>query len=76
MNRMGTLFWIRRFVFVLCLSFAVIAPGLMARDRPCASALFQASIWAPIAATIFVATRLFHSSRGRRCNLCRDMPGE
>lgn len=73
---MGMFFWIRRFVFILCLSFAVIALGLMARGRPDASALFHASIWAPIAATIFVATRLYHSSRGRRCDLCRDMPDE
>lgn len=73
---MGIAFWIRRFAWVYAMAFVVIgASQWLLRGRTPADAATQAAIWALVATTLFVATRLHHSSRGRHCVLCRDTPG-
>jgi hypothetical protein len=72
---MGTAFWIRRFLGVFALAFAIItASQFLLRGRTPADAALQGLIWAAIAAGIFTATRLYHSRRGVACALCRDTP--
>jgi hypothetical protein len=73
---MGTGFWVRRFLWVYAMAFVVIgASQYLLRGRTLADAATQAAIWSAIATTLFVATRLYHSRRGRHCALCRDTPG-
>lgn len=71
---MGTSFWIRRFCFVLCLAFGVIAAGQLLRRHTMSEAFMHATLWAPIAASVFTVARLYQSSRGQRCDICRDTP--
>lgn len=71
---MGTKFWILRFLHVSGFAFLGILGGQLLIGRGGEQALAQALIWAPITAAVFAATRLYHIRRGRRCELCRDMP--
>lgn len=67
-------FWIRRFLFVFAGAFAVLVAAGLVRGRPWPVILADSALWAALAAGLFVATRLYHSRRGRHCELCRDMP--
>jgi hypothetical protein len=72
---LGTAFWIRRFLAVFALAFAIItASQFLLRDRAIEDAALQGLVWAGIAACIFTATRLYRSRRGEACALCRDTP--
>jgi hypothetical protein len=73
---LGTAFWIRRFLGVFALAFAIItASQCLLRGRTLADAALQGAVWAAIAAGLFTATRLYKSRRGEHCALCRDTPG-
>lgn len=71
---MGTKFWVIRFLQVWGFAFLGILGGQLLIGRGGEQALTQALVWAPITAAVFVATRLYHIRRGRRCELCNDMP--
>jgi hypothetical protein len=67
-------FWIRRFVFVFLGVFAVLAVAGFARARPWQVVLADSALWSALSSTLFVAARLYQSSRGRHCALCGDTP--
>jgi hypothetical protein len=67
-------FWIRRFLLVFFGAFVVLATAGFVRGRPWETVLADSGLWGAIAATLFVATRLYHSRKGRHCALCRDTP--
>jgi hypothetical protein len=67
-------FWIKRFVIVFTCGFAVLVACGFLRNRAWPTVLEQSALWAAIGSTIFIATRLYHSSKGRRCEMCRDIP--
>jgi hypothetical protein len=72
---LGTVFWIRRFLSVFALAFAIItASQFLLRGRTPADAALQGLVWAGIAASLFTATRLYRSRKGQHCALCRDTP--
>lgn len=71
---MGLKFWIVRFLQVGGFAFLGIFGGQLLIGRGGEQALTQALVWAPITAAVFTATRLYHIRRGRRCELCGDMP--
>lgn len=71
---MGIGFWLRRYAFVFALAFAVIAAAQLLRGRELELALQHALLWAAMSAGVFLATRLYYSSRGVPCALCRDTP--
>jgi len=71
---MGLKFWIRRFLQVCMFAFLGILGGQLLIGRGGQQAMGQALFWAPITASVFIATRLYHIRRGRRCELCNDMP--
>ena len=75
-SSMGTAFWLRRFAAVFILAFGVIATSQwLLRGRTPADAALQGAIWAAIAASLFIATRIYKSRRGEACALCNDTPG-
>jgi hypothetical protein len=74
-SALGTVFWIRRFLWVFTLAFAIItASQFLLRGRTPGDAALQGLIWAGIAASVFTATRLYRSRKGQHCALCRDTP--
>ena len=67
-------FWIRRFLVVFAGAFILLFAVYAVKGRKLPRAAGDAAVWAGAAATLFIATRLYHSSKGRQCELCRDMP--
>jgi predicted lipid-binding transport protein (Tim44 family) len=67
-------FWIKRFVTMFLGTFAVLLVVGMLKGRAFATAASESALWAGIAATIFIATRIYRSRRGQHCELCRDTP--
>jgi hypothetical protein len=71
---MGTAFWVKRYVVVLAIAFAIIVIGQLVQQRTLEHALFEGAIWAPLAAAIFIAVRIVRARRGDACALCNDIP--
>lgn len=71
---MGIAFWIRRFVVVLAITFAIICCAQLLKGHTLEYSLVHAGSWAVIATSIFIAGRYYDSSKGRHCALCKDTP--
>jgi len=71
---MGRAFWIRRYGQVWAIALAVIAVAQYAKGRPLGDAVLQGLLWGGISASVFTASRIYQSRRGRHCALCRDTP--
>lgn len=67
-------FWIKRFMSVFLGAFAVLLVVGILKGRAFATAAPESALWAGIAATIFLATRIYRSRKGQHCELCRDTP--
>jgi len=73
---MRLFFWIKRFLTIFTGAFILLFAVGIARGRPMRQVLFDSVVWSGIAAALFVATRLYHLSKGRKCELCQDAPPE
>ena len=71
---MSTGFWIRRFLVVLALAFAVICTAHLLRGRGFEYSVTQAAIWSAISALVFTVARFFQARRGQHCAICNDTP--
>lgn len=71
---MGILFWLRRFLPMFCIAFAVIVSTHLLRGHELLFSLSESFLWAMISANIFVFTRAYHTRKGRSCALCNDIP--
>ncbi|MEO6003507.1 MAG: hypothetical protein ABIZ04_23085 [Opitutus sp.] len=69
-------FWIKRFFVVFAGVFVVLIIAGLLRGRPIAGVATESAIWSGITSAVFVATRIYHSKRGRECALCGDTPGQ
>lgn len=70
---MGTLFWIKRFLLVFCCTFLLIfLSAVLLRHREVWQASWESALWALLATVIFITNRLYRSSRGQACAICRD----
>ncbi len=67
-------FWIKRFVTVFLGAFVILLAIGLLKDRALSIAVRESALWAGIAATIFIVTRIYRSRRGEHCELCRDTP--
>lgn len=72
---MKFIFFAKRFLIVLVGAFIVLMAVALVRGRSWQQALGDSALWASIAATIFIVTRIYRSSRGEACALCGD-PGQ
>jgi hypothetical protein len=70
----GILFWLRRFLLVFCIAFALILGAHLLRGHELMFSLSESLLWAMISANIFVTARIYQSRMGRHCALCRDTP--
>ena len=71
---MGTEFWVKRFMTVLAGAFVIICGAQMLKGHDLTDSLTHGAIWSVITATVFTAARLFQSSRGEHCAICKDTP--
>ena len=69
---MGARFWVRRFCVVYAGIFAVLLLVERLKGHPWRGALAFSGLWALISASIFIGTRLYYSSKGEACPLCKD----
>ncbi len=72
---MGVIFWLRRFLFVFCIAFAVIVSAHLLRGHELMFSLSESLLWAVISANIFIASRIYQSRTGVQCALCDDISG-
>lgn len=73
---MSTKFWILRAIRVFTLVAILLFMVEILKGHDIQSALSFALLWSFIATAIFIATRLYHSSKGRHCALCNDTPDD
>ena len=67
-------FWLKRFLIVFSGAFAVLLGVALLRSRPPAQAAAESALWAGIATSIFIATRVYRARQGQHCELCGDTP--
>lgn len=71
---MGTWFWIKRFVTAFIVAFLILALVQAAKGYEWDEAITHGLIWGFISSVIFTAARIYQSSRGNHCALCKDTP--
>lgn len=71
---MGIFFWIRRFLLIFGLVFAVLVSVHLLRGHELLFSLKESLLWGIITANIFVASRIYNSRQGKHCALCNDIP--
>jgi hypothetical protein len=71
---MGTAFWVRRFLFVSVFAACVIASAQFLKGHDLHYSLAQGLLWGAISASVFTCARIYHSSKGVHCAICRDTP--
>ena len=71
---MGLAFWIKRFLTVWLLAFAVLLAVELLKGHGMQAALAFSAAWSLLAASIFTAARIYQARRGRHCALCNDIP--
>lgn len=69
-------FWTGRFLLVFTGMLTLIFVAGVVRGRDPVGVLREGAPWSALAAGLFVATRIYHLSRGRRCSLCKDAQDE
>jgi hypothetical protein len=67
-------FWVKRFLVVLGLAFAVICTAQLLKGRGLEYSAAQAAIWSIISAIVFTVARFFQARRGQHCAICKDTP--
>jgi hypothetical protein len=73
---MGARFWIKRCLAVALGAFLLLLLAERLKGHGWREALAFSAAWALISASIFIGTRLYHSSHGQACAMCKDMPEE
>lgn len=71
---MGTAFWIRRTATVFALVATVLFVVSLLKGRGLAGSAQFTAVWASATTAVFIAARLYQSSRGQHCELCQDIP--
>jgi len=71
---MGRIFWIKRFLAVAALVFAVLMLIELLKGHDPESALTFSAVWSLITSAIFTGTRIYRSRKGQYCAVCRDTP--
>jgi hypothetical protein len=71
---LSTGFWIKRFLTVLALAFAVICAAQLLKGHGLEYSVTQATIWSLISSLVFTVARYFQARRGQHCAICKDTP--
>ena len=71
---MGRAFWIKRFLIVTLVAFAVLTAVELLKGHELVQALSFGFGWGVLASAVFTATRIYRSRRGQQCAICNDTP--
>ena len=71
---MDRAFWIKRFLFVAFVVFAVLTTVELLKGHELFQALSFALGWGVLASIVFTATRIYRSRKGQHCAVCNDIP--
>jgi membrane associated rhomboid family serine protease len=71
---MGTAFWIKHFLLVLAVAFAIICGVQLLKGHDVAYSVTQGAIWGVIGAAIFCGARYRQMRKAQHCALCKDAP--
>ena len=71
---MGVAFWIRRFFWVYGIAFLILLTSERIKAHGWRDGLVFSALWALITASVYIGTRLYYSSQGVACAICKDMP--
>ncbi len=71
---MGLSFWIRRYLTVLVIAFAILTTIHWLKGNNVQVSLEFGLLWSLITTTVFTAARIYHSRRGQHCAICKDTP--
>jgi hypothetical protein len=71
---MHILFWLRRFIPVFCIAFAVIVSAYLLRGHELMFSLSESLLWAMISANIFTTSHMYQSQKGQSGMLCKNAP--
>ncbi|HTL97761.1 MAG TPA: hypothetical protein VL181_03050 [Holophagaceae bacterium] len=71
---MGARFWIKRFLAVYATAFLILAISEWIKGHGWRGGRVFSAEWALITASVFIGTRLYYSSQGVACAICKDTP--
>ena len=67
-------FWLKRFVQVFLVAFAILTASELLKQHGLGNALLFAALWSFISTSIFIGVRIYYTSRGKNCPMCNDLP--
>lgn len=70
---MGALFWIRRFVVVAVLAFALLSGVQWLKGHHLDQALWHGGLWGLITATVFTGVAYYRYRKNRQCPVVQQM---
>ncbi len=71
---MSIAFWIKRFLFVTVIAFAILTPVQLLKGHELLEAVSFGLCWGVIASAIYTGTRIYRSRKGQHCAMCNDTP--
>ena len=67
-------FWLKRFLQVFLVAFAILTASEMLKHHGLGNALQFAALWAFLSTSIFIGVRIYYTSKGKNCPMCNDLP--
>ena len=67
-------FWLKRFLQVFIVSFAILIASEMLKQHGLRNGLQFAALWAFLSTSIFIGVRIYYTSKGKNCPMCNDLP--
>lgn len=71
---MGRAFWVKRFLVVAVVAFAILTLAQWVKGRELVAAMSFGLGWGVLASAIFTGTRMYRSRKGQQCAICNDTP--
>ncbi|MEW6992008.1 hypothetical protein AADZ91_15170 [Colwelliaceae bacterium 6441] len=71
MNKLSLKFWLIRAIKIYCSVAIILLIVELIKDHTLINAIYFALFWSFITTSVFIATILYHLSKGRHCQLCQ-----
>ena len=71
---MGRVFWIKRFLMVAFVAFALLTAVELLKGHDLVQAVLFGLGWGVLASALFTVTRIYRSRKGQHCAICKDIP--
>jgi len=73
-GNMSPSLWVKRFVVVTALVFAVLMVAELLKGHDLEAAITFSALWSVIASAIFTGARIYRVRKGQYCAICGDAP--